>query len=165
MALAVTHISAAAASMSWALWERIKYGKASVVGLVTGTVAGLASITPASGYVGPVEALIIGGIAGILCQEAVGLIRNRLKIDDTLDVFAVHGVGGIFGTIMIAILGQGSWIAQLGALAIVGVYTAVVTGILVKICAAAVGFRVDAEMETNGLDLSLHGERAYDHVS
>jgi Amt family ammonium transporter len=88
-----------------------------------------------------------------------------LKIDDTLDVFAVHGVGGIFGTIMIAILGQGSWIAQLGALAIVGVYTAVVTGILVKICAAAVGFRVDAEMETNGLDLSLHGERAYDHVS
>jgi Amt family ammonium transporter len=165
MALAVTHISAAAASMSWALWERIKYGKASVVGLVTGTIAGLASITPASGYVGPVEALIIGGIAGILCQEAVGLIRNRLKIDDTLDVFAVHGVGGIFGTIMIAILGQGSWIAQLGALAIVGVYTAVVTGILVKICAAAVGFRVDAEMETNGLDLSLHGERAYDHVS
>ncbi len=107
MALTVTHISAATASLTWALWERIKYGKASLVGLVTGTIAGLASITPASGFVGPVAALIIGGVAGILCQEAVGLIRNKLKIDDTLDVFAVHGVGGIFGTIMIAVFGAG----------------------------------------------------------
>ena len=165
MALTVTHISAATASLSWALWERIKYGKASVVGLVTGTIAGLASITPASGFVGPVAALVIGGIAGILCQEAVGLIRNKLKIDDTLDVFAVHGVGGIFGTIMIAVFGQAAWGAQLGALAIVGVFTVVVTVVLVKLCALVAGFRVDPETETNGLDLSLHGERAYDHVS
>jgi len=101
MAITVTHISAAAASLTWALWEKIKFGRASLVGIVTGTIAGLASITPASGFVGPVEALIIGSVAGVLCQEAVNLIRNRFKIDDTLDVFAVHGVGGIFGTIMI----------------------------------------------------------------
>ena len=130
MALTVTHISAATASLSWALWERIKYGKASMVGLVTGTIAGLASITPASGFVGPVEALIIGAVAGILCQEAVVMIRERLKIDDTLDVFAVHGVGGIFGTIMIAVFGQASLAAQLGSLAIVGIFTVVVTVII-----------------------------------
>ncbi len=162
MALTVTHISAATASLTWALWEKIKYGKASVVGLVTGTIAGLASITPASGFVGPVEALIIGAVAGVLCQEAVNLVRNVLKIDDTLDVFAVHGVGGIFGTIMIAVFGAGTWAAQLGGLAIVGVFTAVVTIVLVKVVAAVTTLRVDAESETNGLDISAHGERAYD---
>ncbi|NOR30670.1 MAG: ammonium transporter, partial [Sulfitobacter sp.] len=127
MAITVTHISAATASLSWALWERIKFGKSSMVGIVTGTIAGLASITPASGFVGPWEALIIGAVAGVLCQEAVVLIRNKAKIDDTLDVFAVHGVGGIFGTIMIAAFGAGTWVAQLGSLAIVGIYTTVVT--------------------------------------
>ena len=165
MALTVTHISAATASLSWAVWERIKFGKSSLVGLVTGTIAGLASITPASGFVGPVEALVIGAVAGVLCQEAVVLIRNKLKIDDTLDVFAVHGVGGIFGTIMIAAFGAGAWAAQLGALAIVGVYTTIVTVALVLICKALVGLRVDAESETNGLDLTAHGERAYDMSS
>jgi len=162
MAITVTHISAAAASLTWALWEKIKYGRASLVGLVTGTIAGLASITPASGYVSPVEALIIGSIAGILCQEAVNFIRNKMKIDDTLDVFAVHGVGGIFGTIMIAVLGAGTWAAQLGSLAIVGVFTFVVTVALVKITGLITPIRVDAETEVNGLDLSTHGERAYD---
>jgi Amt family ammonium transporter len=162
MALTVTHISAATASLTWAIWERIKFGKASLVGIVTGTIAGLASITPASGFVGPIEALIIGAIAGVLCQEAVNLVRNTLKIDDTLDVFAVHGVGGIFGTIMIAVFGHGTWIAQLGGLAVVGVFTFVVTVVLAKLVAAIVPLRVDAETETNGLDLSLHGERAYD---
>ena len=171
MALTVTHISAATASLSWALWERIKYGKSSLVGIVTGTIAGLASITPASGFVGPIEALIIGGVAGILCQEAVGVIRNKLAIDDTLDVFAVHGVGGIFGTLMLpffAMLGFGNdatWTAQIGALVIVGTFTVAATYVLVKICSALVGFRVDAETEVNGLDLAQHGERAYDHVS
>ena len=165
MALTVTHISAATASLTWALWERIKYGKASLVGMVTGTIAGLASITPASGFVGPVEALIIGAVAGVLCQEAVNLIRNKLKIDDTLDVFAVHGVGGIFGTIMIAAFGAGSWVAQLGSLAIVGVFTTVVTVIIALVAKAAVGMRVDAETEETGLDLSQHGERAYDVTS
>ncbi|WP_104018016.1 ammonium transporter [Roseovarius nitratireducens] len=165
MALTVTHISAAAASLSWALWEKVKFGRASLVGMVTGTIAGLASITPASGFVGPVEALIIGAVAGILCQEAVNLIRNRLNIDDTLDVFAVHGVGGIFGSVMIAVFGAGSWAAQLGSLAIVGVFTAVVTYALIKIVGAITPLRVDAETETNGLDLSVHGERAYDMTS
>lgn len=165
MAMTVTHISAATASLSWALWERIKYGKASLVGLVTGTIAGLASITPASGYVDPVQALIIGAVAGILCQEAVTVVRNTLKIDDTLDVFAVHGVGGIFGTIMIAAFGVGTWTAQLGGLIIVGAFTAVVTIVLIKVVALITPLRVDAETETNGLDLSVHGERAYDMSS
>ncbi len=165
MALTVTHISAATASLTWALWERIKFGKASLVGIVTGTIAGLASITPASGFVGPVEALIIGAVAGILCQEMVNVIRNKFKIDDTLDVFAVHGVGGIFGTIMIALFGAGSWAAQLGSLAIVGVFTLVVSVVLAKLVGFIIPIRVDAETETGGLDLAVHGERAYDHRS
>ncbi|WP_300547081.1 ammonium transporter [Roseovarius sp.] len=165
MALTVTHISAATASLSWALWEKIKFGRASLVGIVTGTIAGLASITPASGFVGPVEALIIGAIAGVLCQEAVNLIREKLNIDDTLDVFAVHGVGGIFGTIMIAAFGAGSWAAQLGSLAIVGIFTTVVTVALIKLVTLVTPLRVDLETETNGLDLSVHGERAYDMSS
>ena len=162
MALTVTHISAATASLTWALWEKIKYGKASLVGIVTGTIAGLASITPASGFVGPIEALVIGAVAGILCQEAVNLVRNTLKIDDTLDVFAVHGVGGIFGTLMIAGFGHGAWVAQVGALVVVGIFTLVVSYILIKVTEIFVPLRVDAETETNGLDLSAHGERAYD---
>ncbi|MCT8160424.1 ammonium transporter [Pseudoruegeria sp. SHC-113] len=161
MALTVTHISAATASLTWALWERIKFGKASLVGIVTGTIAGLASITPASGFVGPVEALVIGAVAGVLCQEAVNLVRNTLGIDDTLDVFAVHGVGGIFGTIMIAVFGAGAWAAQLGGLVIVGVYTLVVTFVLIKLVGLITPLRVSAETETNGLDLEVHGERAY----
>ncbi|NOD77995.1 MULTISPECIES: ammonium transporter [unclassified Ruegeria] len=165
MAMTVTHLSAATASLTWALWERIRFGKASMVGLVTGTIAGLASITPASGFVGPVQALIIGAVAGVLCQEAVSVIRNKLNIDDTLDVFAVHGVGGIFGTIMIAAFGLGTWTAQLGGLVIVGAFTAVVTIVLVKVVALITPLRVDAETETNGLDLSVHGERAYDMSS
>ena len=162
MAITVTHISAATASLTWALWERIKFGTSSLVGLVTGTIAGLASITPASGFVGPVEAIIIGAIAGVLCQEAVNLIRNKLKIDDTLDVFAVHGVGGIFGTIMIALFGAGTWVAQLGGLLVVGVYTIVVTTVLIFIVKAITPLRVDQETEVTGLDLMVHGERAYD---
>ncbi|MCB1395563.1 MAG: ammonium transporter [Rhodobacter sp.] len=162
MAMTVTHLSAAAASLSWIAWERIKFGRASMVGLVTGTIAGLASITPASGYVGPVAALLIGAVAGVLCQEAVNLVRHRLKIDDTLDVLAVHGVGGIFGTIMVAVLGHGAWAAQLGALAVVGVWTIGISVVLVKLVALVTPLRVDAETETNGLDLSVHGERAYE---
>ena len=162
MALTVTHISAATASLTWALWEKIKYGKASLVGIVTGTIAGLASITPASGFVGPIEALVIGAVAGVLCQEAVNVVRNTLKIDDTLDVFAVHGVGGIFGTLMIAGFGHGAWVAQVGALIVVGIFTLVVSYILIKVTQLFVPLRVDAETETNGLDLSAHGERAYD---
>ena len=162
MAITVTHLSAAAASLTWALWERIKYGKASMVGLVTGTIAGLASITPASGFVGPVEALIIGAIAGVLCQEAVIVVRNRLKIDDTLDFLLVCFPAGSVRSLMIAVLGAGSWAAQLGSLAIVGLFTLVVTAVLVKLVSLVTPLRVDAESEVNGLDLSAHGERAYD---
>lgn len=162
MAITVTHISAAAGSLTWALWEQIRFGRASMVGIVTGTIAGLASITPASGFVGPLEALLIGGIAGIICQEAVTLIRYRVGIDDTLDVFAVHGLGGIFGTLMVAIFGGANWIAQTGSLLIVGVFTVAVTSILVMICKAITPLRVSPEVEAGGLDLSVHGERAYD---
>lgn len=165
MAITVTHISAAAGSITWALYERIKHGKASMVGMVTGTIAGLASITPASGFVGPVEALIIGSVAGVMCQEMCSLIKNALNIDDTLDVFAVHGVGGIFGTIMIAVFGLGDWTAQLGSLLVVGVFTLVVTYILVKLTALVFPIRVDQEAEFEGLDLTSHGERAYDMTS
>ena len=161
MALTVTHISAATASLSWALWERIKHGKASLVGIVTGTIAGLASITPAAGSVGPVEALVIGAVAGVLCQEAVNLIRGALNIDDTLDVFAVHGVGGIFGTIMIAAFGHGDWVAQLGGVAVVGVFTVVMTLLIAFAVKLVFPIRVDAEIEQEGLDLAIHGEQAY----
>ena len=165
MALTVTHISAATASLSWALWERIKYGKSSMVGMVTGTIAGLASITPASGSVGPAEALVIGAIAGILCQEACGLVKNLLKIDDTLDVFAVHGLGGMFGIVMLAALGHASWAAQLGGIVIVGVFTIVMTIIVAKTVSFIFPIRVEEEDEFNGLDITSHGERAYDHSS
>ncbi len=162
MAITVTHLSAAAASFSWMVWEKIKFGRASLIGIVTGTIAGLASITPASGFVTPIQALIIGLVAGVLCQEAVNLIRERMGIDDTLDVFAVHGVGGIFGTLMIAVFGAGSFVAQGGALLIVGLYTLGMTWALAKLVGLITPMRVDLEAETNGLDLSTHGERAYD---
>ncbi len=165
MALTVTHISAAAGSLSWALYERIKHGKASMVGMVTGTIAGLASITPASGFVGPIEALIIGTVAGVLCQEMCGVVKNVFKIDDTLDVFAVHGVGGIFGTIMIAVFGVGDWTAQLGSLAVVGVFTLIMTVIIVYVTKLIMPIRVSKDDEIEGLDYAAHGERAYDIVS
>lgn len=165
MALVVTHISAATASLTWIAWERYKYGKTSMVGLVTGTIAGLASITPASGFVGPLEAVLIGAVAGILTQEACRFVKGFLNIDDTLDVFAVHGVGGMFGIIMIAVFGAGSWGAQLGALAIVGVFTVVVSIILVKLVGLIFPIRVGEEDEFTGLDLASHGERAYDLTS
>ena len=165
MALTVTHISAATASLSWALWERIKYGKSSMVSMVTGTIAGLASITPASGSVGPAEALLIGAIAGVLCQEACGWVKSLLNIDDTLDVFAVHGLGGMFGILMLAALGHASWIAQAGGIIVVGVFTVVMTFAIAKAVVVIFPIRVSQEDEFNGLDITAHGERAYDHAS
>jgi len=165
MALTVTHISAATASLSWALWEKIKHGKASLVGLVTGTIAGLASITPASGSVGPLEAVLIGGIAGIICQEMCHVVKGLFKIDDTLDVFAVHGIGGMFGILMLALLGHASWTAQLGGLLVVGVWTTVITIAIVLLVRQFLPIRVGEEEEYTGLDLTSHGERAYDMSS
>ena len=165
MALTVTHISAATASLSWAVLEKIRYGKSSMVGLVTGTIAGLASITPASGWATPMQALIIGGAAGVLCQFAVTLIKEKLKVDDTLDVFAVHGVGGIFGTIMIAVFGHGAFGPQFIALAAVGVWTLATTWVIAKLVGLVFPIRVSEEDEIEGLDFTAHGERAYDLVN
>jgi ammonium transporter, Amt family len=162
MAILVTHISAAAASLTWALRERMKFGRTSLVSLVTGSIAGLASITPAAGEVGPLGALLIGSVAGVLCQEAVMLMKNHTQIDDALDVFAVHGLGGIFGTLMLAVFGYAAWLPQVGSLVIVGIYTVAVTYALVRLSAAVTPLRVDRETETNGLDISVHGERGYE---
>ena len=165
MALTVTHISAAAASLTWALWEKIRHGRATLVGMVTGTIAGLASITPASGSVDPVQALIIGAIAGVLCQELCSLVKNVLKIDDTLDVFAVHGAGGMFGILMLVVFGHAGMTEQLGGLAVVGAFTIVMTIIICVITRLITPLRVDEEAEAMGLDLTSHGERAYDMSS
>ncbi len=164
-ALTVTHISAAAASLSWALWERIRHGKASLVGMVTGTIAGLASITPASGSVSPVEALAIGLIAGVMCQELCGFTKSALGIDDTLDVFAVHGVGGMFGILMLVAFGYAGIEEQGGGLLVVGVFTIVMTTAIILVTKLIVPLRVSEDDENTGLDLATHGERAYDITS
>ncbi len=165
MALTVTHISAAAASLTWALWEKIRHGKATLVGMVTGTIAGLASITPASGSVDPLQALIIGAIAGVLCQVLCGVVKNLLKIDDTLDVFAVHGAGGMFGILMLVVFGHAGVTEQVGGLIVVGAFTIVMTIAIVLITKLITPLRVDEEAEAIGLDLTSHGERAYDMTS
>ncbi|MFT5321529.1 MAG: Amt family ammonium transporter [Pseudohongiellaceae bacterium] len=180
MAMLVTHISAAAGSLSWILMEKIKYGKASVLGVVTGMVAGLGTITPASGFVGPGGALIIGLTAGVVCFFATGLVKNYFRIDDSLDVFPVHGVGGILGTFLAGIFasaglgilsGQGyaegvtmssQLMVQLTGIVATIVYTAVLTWIVLKIVNAITGMRVTEEDEAVGLDIVLHDERGYD---
>lgn len=180
MAMLVTHISAAAGSIAWMMMEKIKFGKPSVLGIVTGMVAGLGTITPASGFVGPGGALVIGLCAGVVCFFATQYIKQVLKIDDSLDVFPVHGVGGILGTFFAGIFasaGLGAFSGQgysegmtmdsqlsvqmLGIVSTV-VYTALLTFIIVKVVTAITGFRVSEEAETTGLDLILHDERGYD---
>jgi Amt family ammonium transporter len=160
--LLVTHISACAASLSWASYEYFKYGKASLVGLVTGTIAGLATITPASGSVTPVEAFIIGSVAGVVCQEMCSVVKNKFNLDDSLDVFAVHGFGGILGTISIAVFGHAGWYEQIFAILVVGIFTIVITTLIVIITMKIVPIRVGEDSEERGLDLSEHGEKAYD---
>lgn len=180
MAMLVTHISAAAGAAAWMLMEKIKFGKPSVLGIVTGMVAGLGTITPASGSVGPGGALIIGLLAGILCFLATHTIKQKFKIDDSLDVFPVHGVGGILGTFLAGILtssalgifrGQGyaegvtmssQVLVQITGIVATLVYTAVLTYVVLKIVDAITGFRVTVEEETTGLDIVLHDERGYD---
>ena len=173
LTMLVTHIAAATASLTWMVIEKIKTGKAGLVGIVTGMVAGLATITPASGNVGPVGALILGVLAGVVCYFACGFVKDKLGIDDTLDVFAVHGVGGIMGSILLAVLGTstfgGSGVENVGAqlktqLIGVGVTAAlsvVGTVVIVFILKATTGFRVSEEDENEGLDKSVHGESAY----
>ena len=180
MAMLVTHISAAAGSLAWMSMEWIKHGKPSVLGIVTGMVAGLGTITPASGFVGPGGALVIGLSAGVICYYATQAIKQRWKIDDSLDVFPVHGVGGILGTFYAGIFasdalgvfsGQGynegmnmmSQVqVQLVGIASTFVYTGIVTFILLKLVDKMLVLRIDEESETSGLDLVEHNERGYD---
>jgi len=180
MAMLVTHISAAAGSLSWVFMEKIKYGKPSVLGIVTGMVAGLGTITPASGFVGPGGAMIIGLVAGIVCFFATQYIKNGLGIDDSLDVFPVHGVGGILGTFMAGIFasaslgvfsGQGyaegvTMGSQVGVqvmgIVATALYTAVLTLIILKVVNVITGMRVTDEEERTGLDIVMHDERGYD---
>ncbi|MDB4781503.1 ammonium transporter [Akkermansiaceae bacterium] len=183
MTMLVTHLSAATAALVWCIVERIQTGKTGVVGIATGMVAGLATITPASGNVGPMGAIVIGASAGVVCYFMCGIVKDRLKIDDSLDVFAVHGIGGILGTLMVAFLGaegvlgglglgenpatgetftmMEQFVVQVKALAITIVWSAVATVIIVYITRALVGLRVSEEVENEGLDSAEHGETAY----
>ncbi len=179
MAMLVTHISAATAAMVWMFYEWIKFGKPTALGTVTGMVAGLGTITPASGFVGPAGALVIGIIAGIVCFNAVIIIKQKFKIDDSLDVFPVHGVGGILGTMLVGVfasselgifsgqgLAEGVSIASQLNVQFIGVvvtfaYTAVATYIILKIVGMITGLRVSTEEEQQGLDITSHEEVGY----
>lgn len=176
-AIIVTHLAASVAALVWLLLEKIKVGKATAVGFATGAIAGLATITPAAGSVGPLGAIILGILAGTVCFYAVHLVKGRLQIDDSLDVFAVHGVGGMMGSILLAVLaapafggngyaegmamGSQLW-AQIKGVGIVAVYSAVVTLIVGYMVAMVIPMRVSEEQERDGLDISSHGERAWD---
>ena len=181
MAMLVTHLSAACGSLAWMAMEWIRHGKPSVLGIVTGMVAGLGTITPASGSVGPAGAVVIGLSAGVICYFATNWIKQGLKIDDSLDVFPVHGVGGVLGTLLAGVFcsqqlglfsgnGFSDGVDSIGgqlAIQATGVvatfvYTAIVTWVILKLVDAVIGLRVDEEQETQGLDLVLHDERGYD---
>jgi len=182
MAILVTHLSAAMGALTWLFIEWIKFGKPSALGAVTGMVAGLGTITPASGYVGPAGAVVIGFTAGVICFYATMTLKQVLKIDDSLDVFPVHGVGGILGTFMAGIFastelgifsGQGfsldtittipqQLLVQLTGIAATLVYTVVATFVILKVIKAITGLRVDPDEETQGLDVIDHNESGYD---
>ena len=180
MALFVTHISASVGAMTWIIIEWLKYGKPSGLGAITGMVAGLATITPASGSVGPAGALLVGLSGGVICYYATSLLKQSLKIDDSLDVFPVHGVGGVVGTFLAGILASenlgvfsGNGLAdgvsiasqvavQVTGIIATGVYTAILTfGLLRVVATITGGLRVDEEQEQQGLDISDHDEKGY----
>jgi len=175
MAMLVTHISAAAGSLAWMTMEWIRHGKPSVLGIVTGMVAGLGTITPASGFVGPPGALIIGLSAGVICYLATSYIKRSLHVDDSLDVFPVHGVGGILGTLLAGVfvgslggaglaegmtMGGQVWVQFIGVVATF-VYCTVLSWVLLKVIDAVIGLRVSRDEETEGLDIVLHDETGY----
>ena len=180
MAILVTHLSAAAGCLTWSLVEWWRFGKPSALGAVTGMVAGLGTITPASGFVGPLGAICIGVSAGVICFYATLTIKQVLKIDDSLDVFPVHGVGGILGTFLAGIfasselglfsgqgLAEGVSIAAQLKVQLIGIgatfaYTAVVTFVLLKLIDVVIGLRVDNDEEAQGLDITGHNEVGYD---
>ncbi len=176
MAILVTHISAACGALTWSVIEWFKYGKPSALGIVTGMVAGLGTITPASGFVGPVGALVIGVSAGLVCFQATVYIKRTLKIDDSLDVFPVHGVGGILGTFMAGIfiatefggagLAEGVSMSEQLGVQLIGIlatvtWTAVISYAILKLVDKLMGLRVSEEEEIQGLDISQHEERGY----
>jgi ammonium transporter, Amt family len=179
MAMLVTHVSAAAGALAWMAIEWVRYGKPSALGVATGTIAGLATITPASGFVGPGGALVIGLAAGTVCFAATHYMKRALKVDDSLDVFPVHGVGGMLGTLAAGVfastelgvfsgqgyaegMGMGSqMLVQVTGVAAVAAYTGVVTFVLLKAVDYLTGLRVSAEHETLGLDQAEHNERGY----
>jgi ammonium transporter, Amt family len=176
MAMTVTQISAATATLVWVAIEWLKFGKPSMVGAITGTIAGLATITPASGYVGPAGALVIGLVGGAICYVMVGVIKRRLKIDDALDVFAVHGVGGATGVLLTAVFADaalggiglvegrtmgGQTAIQLTGIVAVLLWSAGVSFVIVKAIQLCAGLRVSPDTEEQGLDVRVHGERAY----
>jgi Amt family ammonium transporter len=175
MAMLVTHISAAAGSLAWMTMEWVRHGKPSVLGIVTGMVAGLGTITPASGFVGPAGALIIGLSAGVICYTCTRYLKLVLKVDDSLDVFPVHGVGGILGTLLAGVfvgmlggaglaegmtIGGQVWVQFVGVIATL-VYCAVLSWIILKLVDAVIGLRVTGDEETEGLDIVLHDETGY----
>lgn len=181
MAMLVTHLSAACGSLAWMAMEWFRHGKPSVLGIVTGMVAGLGTITPASGSVGPAGAVVIGLSAGVICYFATNYIKRGLKIDDSLDVFPVHGVGGMLGTLLAGIFCStqlgifsgngfsdgvssigGQLVIQATGVIVTLLYAAVVSFILLKLVDAMLGLRVSSDEETQGLDLVLHDERGYD---
>jgi ammonium transporter, Amt family len=177
MAMLVTHISAATAAMVWGGIEWLRYGKPSLIGIVTGLVAGLASITPAAGFVGPLGALIIGVLAGAGCHWLSMVMKFRFRVDDSLDVFAVHGGGGILGSLLVAVLAvpafggfglvEGVSIShQFGvqalAVGVTAVWSGLATWIILSVARVFVGLRVSEEEEIEGLDIVAHGERGYD---
>jgi Amt family ammonium transporter len=174
-AMLVTHLSASTAALVWMAIEWIKFKRPGLVGTVTGLIAGLATITPAAGSVGPLGAVIIGAVAAIVCYYAVAFIRARLGIDDSLDVFAVHGVGGVLGTLIIPVLatvgplapglgevtmGQQAWVQLQGVAAVIA-WSVVMTFVIVKAMGFITALRVKPEAEIEGLDMAAHGERAY----
>jgi len=175
MAILVTHISAAAGSLAWMAMEWIRFGKPSVLGIVTGMVAGLGTITPASGFVGPAGALVIGLVAGVVCFLATQAVKRKFKIDDSLDVFPVHGVGGFLGLLMTAPFsvylgglgladGQtvgGQFVVQLTGAVATLVWCGVATFVLLKVIAVVTPLRAEEDDERQGLDLTQHEERGY----
>ena len=175
MAMLVTHISAAVATITWMFMDISRNGKPGLVGMITGMVAGLATVTPASGFIGPMGAIILGISSGVICYIAVGFIKNKLNLDDSLDVFAVHGVGGIIGTMLAGVLateqfgglgletsiGEQTYIQFVGVIS-VALYTLIATIIITSLVRAVFGLRIDGvEEDGDGVDVNTHGESGY----
>ena len=175
MALAVTQIAAAAATLAWMFIEWIKHGKPSVLGAITGAVAGLVAITPASGFVGPMGAIAIGAISGIVCFLGATTLKRVMGYDDSLDAFGVHGIGGCVGALLTGVfastglggfeeinIGSQLWVQFVGIAAVV-LYSGIGSFVILKVIQKTIGLRVEDDVEVTGLDVSLHNERGYDY--